>query len=80
MKPKLSYTIGFTQRTGSTLLCQALGCTGIAGKPGEFLYEKNLPKDYKSSSANFQQYLWNVASAGPFFGADIASTPGAYSR
>ena len=62
MKPKLSYTIWFTQRTGSTLLCQALESTGIAGIPGEWLLEKNLPEGYKSSPTRFQEYLWNVAT------------------
>ena len=38
MKPKLSYTIWFTQRTGSTLLCRALERTGIAGIPKEWLH------------------------------------------
>ena len=38
MKPRLSYTIWFSQRTGSTVLCKALESTGIAGKPNEWLY------------------------------------------
>jgi LPS sulfotransferase NodH len=38
MKPRLSYTIWFTQRTGSTLLCQALEATQVAGIPNEWLY------------------------------------------
>gem|GEM_PF-4288901 len=29
MKPRSSYTIWFSQRTGSTLLCKALESTGI---------------------------------------------------
>jgi len=63
LKPKLSYTIWFTQRTGSSLLCKALEATGIAGIPGEWLYEPNLPKDYKTMSPEeLQEYLWNVAS------------------
>ena len=33
MKPRLPYTIWFSQQTGSTLLCKALESTGIAGKP-----------------------------------------------
>ncbi|WP_342799609.1 Stf0 family sulfotransferase [Hyella patelloides] len=35
--PKLSYTIWFSQRTGSTLLCRALESTGIAGNPSEWV-------------------------------------------
>jgi len=38
MKPELSYTIWFSQRTGSTLLCKALASTRIAGNPNEWLY------------------------------------------
>lgn len=37
MKPKVSYTIWFSQRNGSSLLCEGLKATGIAGKPGELL-------------------------------------------
>ena len=42
MEPKISYTIWFSQRNGSTLLCEGLKSTGIAGKPGELL---ELPND-----------------------------------
>lgn len=38
MQPKLSYTIWFSQRTGSTLLTHALSSTGVAGSPGEWLH------------------------------------------
>ncbi len=37
--PEKTYAIWFSQRTGSTLLCQLLASTGIAGKPGEWLLE-----------------------------------------
>ncbi|RAP77421.1 Stf0 family sulfotransferase [Paenibacillus montanisoli] len=37
-KPKQSYTIWFSQRTGSTLLYKALATTGVAGNPAEWLY------------------------------------------
>ena len=40
MNPKISYTIWFTQRTGSTLLCKALENTGLAGKPEELPHLK----------------------------------------
>ena len=35
MRPRLSYLICATPRSGSTLLCEALGRTGIAGNPAE---------------------------------------------
>lgn len=34
-EPKLSYLICATPRSGSTLLCEALGSTGISGRPAE---------------------------------------------
>lgn len=43
MKPNLSYIIWFSQRTGSTLLCQALESTGIAGRPAELLHHVAEP-------------------------------------
>ena len=46
MKPELSYTIWFSQRTGSTLLCQALEATGIAARPREWLLEGDLLERY----------------------------------
>ena len=37
MAPRVSYTIWFSQRTGSSLLTNALGETGVAGHPEEWL-------------------------------------------
>ncbi len=37
VQPKLSYTIWFSQRTGSTLLNLALSSTGVAGNPCEWM-------------------------------------------
>jgi LPS sulfotransferase NodH/broad specificity phosphatase PhoE len=37
IKPTQSYTIWFSQRTGSTLLNYALNSTGVAGQPNEWL-------------------------------------------
>jgi LPS sulfotransferase NodH len=61
MKPKLSYTIWFTQRTGSTLLCQALEGTGIAGVPNEWFWHwlRDQPKD---DPREFQRRLWESGS------------------
>ena len=50
--PKISYTIWFSQRTGSTLLAQALESTGVAGKPQEWLL-------------NLGDYIQNSGSLGP---------------
>ncbi len=64
MNPKLSYTIWFTQRTGSTLLCKAIESTGIAGVPREWF---NCPPDllttfHKTSHADLQDYLYKLGS------------------
>ena len=64
MKPQLSYTIWFSQRTGSTLLCNALEATGIAGKPNEWLNCKPdlLEEFHQASYAELQDHLWNLGS------------------
>lgn len=62
MEPTLSYTIWFTQRTGSTLLYKALESTGVAGVPREWF---NCPPDLlstfrKASHAELQEYLYKL--------------------
>lgn len=54
-RPQLSYTIWFTQRTGSTLLCEALADTGIAGRPGEWLLDVDPAKD---RAVEVQTRIW----------------------
>jgi trehalose 2-sulfotransferase len=67
MPPILSYTIWFSQRTGSTLLCDALASTGVAGYPGEHLQENSIEKLYSRYNARspieLRSRLWEVASA-----------------
>jgi trehalose 2-sulfotransferase len=62
MKPSLSYTIWFSQRTGSSLLCQALEATGIAGKPNEWFNCKPdlLDEFHATSYGELQEQLWNL--------------------
>jgi LPS sulfotransferase NodH len=62
MKPKLSYTIWFSQRTGSTLLCKALESTGIAGNPREWFNCKPdlLEAFHQANHADLQEYLWKL--------------------
>ncbi|MEP6895890.1 MAG: Stf0 family sulfotransferase, partial [Chloroflexota bacterium] len=64
MKPQLSYTIWFSQRTGSTLLGAALESTGSAGKPREwFNCKPDLLDDFHQTNyADLQAYLWNLGS------------------
>jgi LPS sulfotransferase NodH len=61
MKPRLSYTIWFSQRTGSTLLCKALQALGMAGNPGEWLL--NLPeRSHLNANVDLQEQLWKMGS------------------
>jgi len=61
MQPRLSYTIWFTQRTGSTLLCKALEATRIAGIPREWLHTWLDDQDV-NDPAELQRHLWKSAS------------------
>lgn len=63
-KPTLSYTIWFSQRTGSTLLYKALESTGVAGVPREwFNFPPELLTIYKKTNhAELQEYLWKLGS------------------
>ena len=62
--PQRSYTIWFTQRTGSTLLYKALESTGIAGVPREwFNCKPDLLEDFhQSNHTDLQNYLWKLGS------------------
>lgn len=64
MKPRLSYTIWFSQRIGSTLLCKTLEATGIAGVPREWF---NCPPDLlttfnKTNYVELQEYLYKLGT------------------
>ena len=66
MRPKRSYTIWFSQRTGSTLLCDALEDTGVAGKPAE-LFTVETGTDLfahfgVSTPEALQQKIWELGS------------------
>jgi LPS sulfotransferase NodH len=61
MKPRLSYTIWFTQRTGSTLLCKALEATGVAGIPNEWLYTWWKEQQW-NNPVELQRQLWEHGS------------------
>ncbi|MCB0162182.1 MAG: hypothetical protein KDD83_28790, partial [Caldilineaceae bacterium] len=65
MPPRLSYTIWFSQRTGSTLLSRALAATGMAGRPEEWLYtgDTELMTHYGVADvAELQARLWELGS------------------
>ncbi len=66
MQPKISYTIWFSQRNGSSLLCEGLKSTGIAGRPEElfnFPSEKEFLDHYKPKNhSHLQELLWEKGS------------------
>jgi LPS sulfotransferase NodH len=64
--PSLSYTIWFSQRTGSSLLCKALESTGIAGNPAEWFHtvdNEHLYDRYQvTTPEELQHAIWNGAT------------------
>ncbi|NRB52308.1 MAG: hypothetical protein HRU41_31905 [Saprospiraceae bacterium] len=66
MKPKLCYTIWFSQRNGSSLFCEGLKSTGLAGKPEEYFNfqdPENLLFHYKVNDyESFRKELWRQGS------------------
>ncbi|UVI29391.1 Stf0 family sulfotransferase [Paenibacillus spongiae] len=66
MKPNRSYTIWFAQRTGSTLLSQALASTGVAGNPADWL-EFHVRRD-QSGMEQLNHILESGTSANGVFG------------
>ncbi len=76
-KPIKSYTIWFSQRTGSTLLYKALESTQIAGRPNEWLSDYanyDLISWYKvSNHAQLQEKLWSLGiTPNGVFGLEVA--------
>jgi LPS sulfotransferase NodH len=61
MKPSLSYTIWFSQRTGSTLLCKTLQAIEVAGNPGEWLYGW-LKDQHSNQPEELQTRLWEIGT------------------
>lgn len=61
MVPKRSYIVAATPRTGSSLLCEGLAATGIAGRPAEVFAPDFRGMWYKywslGQSASFPNYL-----------------------
>lgn len=70
MKPTNSYTIWFSQRTGSTLLYKALDSTGVAGIPGEWLTEA----DPETFNIEYLRKIWeDGTTANGVFGLKTSS-------
>ncbi len=63
MKPEISYTVWFSQRNGSSLLCEVLKATGIAGIPGELIHiptDTSLLGFYQTKDyVELQQKIWH---------------------
>lgn len=59
MSPRLSYLICATPRSGSNLLCEALGNTGLAGVPGEYFWDE-AHWTRKWGTASYSDYLHEV--------------------
>jgi LPS sulfotransferase NodH len=70
MQPQSSYLICATPFDGSTFLCEALKCTGIAGCPEEYfgVFELADPRGYRENAASTAKQpgssgCWNAADA-----------------
>ncbi|CAG7614221.1 Stf0 family sulfotransferase [Paenibacillus allorhizosphaerae] len=59
-RPTLSYTIWFSQRTGSTLLNYALASTGVAGDPSEWLHFQH--KDPATFKREDMEKIWKYGT------------------
>jgi trehalose 2-sulfotransferase len=58
MQPNISYLVCGTARSGSTLLCEALINTGIAGEPEEyFLPQNELIWQNRWGTSTYEEYL-----------------------
>jgi LPS sulfotransferase NodH/GT2 family glycosyltransferase len=76
LQPRISYIICAIERTGSYLLSDALGRTGISGRPQEFFHPGNLAKlskgaDERRYSAYFRQIMVAGTTSNAVFGAKI---------
>ena len=67
MTPHKSYRIWFSNRNGSTLLCQGLIDTEIAGNPGEHFNKHHHPSLGKLYNVNsyetLKEKLWSIGSS-----------------
>ena len=78
MKPHTSYIICAVQRSGSSLLCEALKNTGLAGFPEEYFLDAHLEngewarKNHVSTRADYMRFVLDKGtSPNGVFGAKI---------
>lgn len=57
LRPRLSYFVCYTARSGSTLLCEALASTGFAGVPDEYFEPM--------AGGTLQEPVWEALRTGP---------------
>ena len=79
MKPRTSFIVCATHRSGSGLLCDALGRTGLAGKPDEFFspkVEKKYAKKWKTTTYSdyINKLIEESTSENGVFGAKMMWT------
>lgn len=61
MPPRLSYLICATHRTGSTLLCELLKNTGLAGRPEEYFWSGYEPMwKERWGTSTYADYLYET--------------------
>jgi len=62
--PQKTYAIWFSQRTGSTMLCNVLASTGVAGNPGEWLLETAEERRCKGvlDPEDYRRMIWQKGS------------------
>jgi LPS sulfotransferase NodH len=75
MKPRTSYIVCTTPRSGSGLLCESLWRTGLAGKPDEYFHRENYKRWGASSYAEYvAAVLENETTPNGVFGAKLMWT------
>lgn len=75
MEPKLAYFVLSSHRSGSSLLCELLSKTGVAGHPGEFFSHWNGMShkswDYSDYPAYIQRVIEDIITSNGVFAAKV---------
>jgi LPS sulfotransferase NodH len=82
-QPARAYWLCVSPRSGSSLLCQVMGATGVLGKPHEYCFVDNMPAEGKPwglaarwGITDFREYwdrcLTEGTSANGWFGVKLA--------